>query len=417
MRWPTVVAIVSFTFLAGLAVGYAGLGRDALKAALARLPTGLDVPAGNRPVYSRYVEITGYDVYETRAGASLFEAVPEIPGLEPDGLSDLIALRDADDVTARRRRLVDEIWGRPDFPSAARPDRVTRTIGDPEFSELPGLASIDRLETVLAYGLKSVAYHLHATRPNGGLVIYHSGHEDEGFIAARSEIGRFLGEGFSVLAFAMPLKGLNMPDPPFIDHRRFGPMQVTGNHNMFALLEDGRFNALQLFLHPLVAAVNYVEEQFDYRLLAMVGLSGGGWTTTFYSAIDPRIARSYPVAGTLPFHLRAVEPRLGWGDWEQSMSPIYRHVNYLELYVLGSVGRGRRQVQVLNQYDPCCFAGIGARSYVDAVRNRVASLDSGGGFDLFIDDGHTGHRISDAALARIFADLDDALQARQPQDG
>ena len=36
----------------------------------------------------------------------------------------------------------------------------------------------------------------------------------------------------------------------------------------------------------------------------MIGLSGGGWTTTVYAAIDPRIVKSIPVAGTLPLYLR-----------------------------------------------------------------------------------------------------------------
>ena len=36
----------------------------------------------------------------------------------------------------------------------------------------------------------------------------------------------------------------------------------------------------------------------------MAGLSGGGWTTTLYAAIDPSIRYSFPVAGTIPLYLR-----------------------------------------------------------------------------------------------------------------
>ena len=32
----------------------------------------------------------------------------------------------------------------------------------------------------------------------------------------------------------------------------------------------------------------------------MVGISGGGWTTGVYSALDPRIEKSFVVAGTAP---------------------------------------------------------------------------------------------------------------------
>ena len=49
----------------------------------------------------------------------------------------------------------------------------------------------------------------------------------------------------------------------------------------------------------------------------MVSISGG-WTTTVYAAIDPRVTRSYPVAGSLPIPLR-VDVR-DWGDWESNCS-------------------------------------------------------------------------------------------------
>ena len=36
----------------------------------------------------------------------------------------------------------------------------------------------------------------------------------------------------------------------------------------------------------------------------MIGISGGGWTTTVYPAIDTRISESFSVAGSLPLSLR-----------------------------------------------------------------------------------------------------------------
>ena len=40
----------------------------------------------------------------------------------------------------------------------------------------------------------------------------------------------------------------------------------------------------------------------------MIGLSGGGWTTTVAAAIDPRVGLSIPVAGSLPFDMRFQHP-------------------------------------------------------------------------------------------------------------
>jgi hypothetical protein len=108
--------------------------------------------------------------------------------------------------------------------------------------------------------------------------------------------------------------------------------------------------------------------------IAMVGLSGGGWTTTVYSAIDTRISKSYPVAGSLPFSLR-YQGRVG--DWEQTDPGLYSIAGYLDLYVLGASGPARSQLQVLNTRDPCCFAGTGSSIYEDAVQQRVRALGPG----------------------------------------
>ena len=108
---------------------------------------------------------------------------------------------------------------------------------------------------------------------------------------------------------------------------------------------------MRFFVEPITVFLNYAVEEYAYDLVAMVGLSGGGWTTTLYAALDPRIARSYPVAGTLPLYLES------GGDYEQTHPGLYALANYPELYVLGTYEGERRQIQVLNRYDPCCFGG------------------------------------------------------------
>jgi hypothetical protein len=75
-----------------------------------------------------------------------------------------------------------------------------------------------------------------------------------------------------------------------------------------------------------------------YGFIAMGGLSGGGWTTTVYGAVDPRIDALYPVAGSMPLELRRGHPA-HLGDEEQRYPPLYSLVSYQDLYVLGSVHR------------------------------------------------------------------------------
>src|SRR5206468_3419492 len=111
------------------------------------------------------------------------------------------------------------------------------------------------------------------------------------------------------------------------------------------------------FLEPVAVALNYIAPRHPFRSISMIGISGGGWTTTLYAAVDPRVSRSYPVAGSLPHYLASDAPQ-NWGDYEQTLPELYRTANYLELYILGGYGRGRAQLQVLNKYDPCCFNGV-----------------------------------------------------------
>jgi hypothetical protein len=169
----------------------------------------------------------------------------------------------------------------------------------------------------------------------------------------------------------------------------------------FLLPENG--HPVKYFVEPVVIVLNYLEKNFHYSSVSMVGISGGGWTTTLAAAIDTRIKKSFPVAGSYPIYLRSNSMR-DWGDYEQTVPEIYRTVNYLELYMLGSYGIHRKQLQVINQYDACCFAGTKWETYKDIVRERVHRLGTGE-FDLFLDATHREHLISVAATSRILDEL------------
>lgn len=85
------------------------------------------------------------------------------------------------------------------------------------------------------------------------------------------------------------------------------------------------------------------------------------------------------------------------------LGPLYRQANYLELYILGAVGTGRSQLQVLIAYDPCCFDGVDFRTYEPTIREIVARL--GGRFEVFLDTTHREHktRVSRNRMMNDFA--------------
>lgn len=305
----------------------------------------------------------------------------------------LISIGTPADAAALRARTIAVVWGQPGLPSRL-PARVLRGVSDERWSG-KSLARIDELQVVMDFGLESRIYHFVPATPNNKVVLYHEGHAGD-FHDSKPQIQRLLDEGYSVLGFSMPLLGLN--NQPTVDLPRLGRVRLM-EHGQLQFLSPAHGHPVQYFLEPVIVALNYLEKNFAYSSVSMMGISGGGWTTTLAAAVDTRIQNSFPVAGSLPIYLRSGVPN-DWGDFEQTAAEIYRTTNYLDMYVLGAQGDGRRQLQVLNQFDPCCFAGTKSQTYSDIVSRRVQALGSGS-YDLYLDDTHKKHAISEAALDRI----------------
>jgi hypothetical protein len=173
---------------------------------------------------------------------------------------------------------------------------------------------------------------------------------------------------------------------------------------------------LKYFLEPTAVSLNYLKARNraghfpNYRTFHMIGLSGGGWATTVYAAIDPAIRCSFPVAGTIPLYLRAGG---SVGDREQFESSFYQIAGYSELYILGAHGHGRKQVQILVRRDDCCFgqaqhdAKSSGMAYAEAMREyearvRAALKEIGkGSFRLEIDETAPSHMISHHAIEDV----------------
>lgn len=188
--------------------------------------------------------------------------------------------------------------------------------------------------------------------PNGKLAIYHAGHWQKATDSPTIPV--LLTAGYDVLAVNMPAE----------------------DHGTFASAE----RPLEAFLRPVALGLNHALAQEAYSEVIMTGLSGGGWTTVLYAAMDPRIQRSYPIAGSVPEYLRQAIPN-SVGDYEQTLPGL--EAGYLDLYVMGA-SEGRHQLQVFNRDDPCCFSGDLQLTYRDATAQRAAEL--GGRFSLVVDE-------------------------------
>ena len=335
--------------------------------------------------------IMGFCVFAASEEGSEFERIDEV--YRETDVNSLIGIESAGDIAAKRKELVGFIWGGSGFPSEKLPGKVEKNISDDRYAELfkGSLGQIDKITVDMDYGLKSVIYHFHPKKSNNKLVVYHQGHRGD-FILGINTIKAFLEKGYAVIGVSMPLLGMN--NQPVVHLERFGRFHVT-KHEHLKLLE----NPISFFVEPIAVALNYAKS-YKYDQTHMTGISGGGWTTTLYAAIDPRIQHSYPVAGSLPIYLRSDSGR-DWGDYEQTLPDIYKIANYPELYIMGSFGEGRGQLQILNKYDSCCFAGIKYRTYENAVRQAVKRLGRGK-FEIYLDDTHKEHKISEEVLKIVF---------------
>jgi pimeloyl-ACP methyl ester carboxylesterase len=329
------------------------------------------------------------------AATTIYEVDGDLPVLSQASL--VAQLR------AQRRALVEDVWSSPEIPAALLPDRIDTGVRIDAYADLPGLARIDSMVVELELGLRSIILHFHPASPTDEAVILHQGHA--GLVALAPVIAGLLARGYAVLGMEMPLVGRNALADSV--ETASGARFRIATHGDLLKLEDEGVQTMRYFLSPVAAVVNHLAGDGRYRRLHMVGLSGGGWTTTLYAALDPRIGKSVPVAGSLPFHLRDDAGSIG--DYEQLRErSIYRFAGFLDLYVLAGLEPGRRQLQVLNAVDPCCFAAAprleSIREYVEVVQG-VLEAAGGGVFELVVDDTHAEHAISPWAIDVICQEI------------
>jgi pimeloyl-ACP methyl ester carboxylesterase len=375
LRRPLIAAGGLALFLYGVGVGkYRWWPHDLLHAAVKRIPG------------ERTRDREALEAQRAREAASLEERARVF---DPAAA---ITVRTASDVERRRAELAERIFGPGGLPRARRPDRVEERIAHPDFPPEPPVERIDRLTVEMDSGVRSVAY-LFNPAPGRPAVIWHQGHEGD-IRYGRGPILRLLREGRSVLAFAMPLLGGN--GTPRLAHPRLGAVDLE-SHDQLSLLP----RPLRFFLEPVCAGIGHLADRWGAPGADMVGISGGGWTTTVYAALDPRVRVSAPVAGTLPLALRTA---YDWGDMEQHAPDLVEAADYLDLYVLGAAGPGRRQLQVLHGRDSIAFAGTQARRYERAVAEAVAATGAGT-WELRLDEEETSHEATGADMDAILERL------------
>lgn len=303
---------------------------------------------------------------------------------------------DEKDIFEKRSQLLNFIF-KNSIPNDTMPNEILFDVQDETFKNLSNLKKIDQLTIKMEYGVDSITYLFHPKNSINKLIIYHEGHSGD-FINGKDSIEYFLDNGFTVLAFSMPLMGKN--SNPLVENEFVGIMKLV-DHDQLMFLETNSFTPMKFFIEPIMISLNYIDDKYDFELYNMVGISGGGWTTSLYAAIDERIQNSFSIAGSYPIFLRN-EPK-HVGDYEQLNPDLLKIANYLDLYILSSVGDNRRHFQIFIKNDSCCFGDGQFIYYENFLTQKINNLN--GNFRIIEDDSTKKHEISNKILKLIVKNI------------
>lgn len=262
-------------------------------------------------------------------------------------------IKSSDDLEITRKNLKELIIAKENY--------VVNSISNFRDSRYDNISNLSGITFINVKNLKGIDSKVHFFNPkesNNKLVIFHQGHGGD-FFQSIDAISYFINEGYSVIAFQMPLLGSN---PKVKTPRR---KLYVANHNFLVQFNTYKKSFISYFISPVVVALDYILENQKFDSISMTGLSGGGWTTVLAAAVDNRIDFSFPVAGSLPLDLNTSDR----SDIEYWYKSFYEKFPYLDLYLLGSTGTNRKQTQINFLNDPCCFSGGRSILYSDYMKN------------------------------------------------
>ena len=167
------------------------------------------------------------------------------------------------------------------------------------------------------------------------LVIFHHGHSQPCDLIPelwQDQAQDWLNQlGYDVMGINMPLHQLNYHQESNCEHSWFEQFEKQGVKTI------GRY-----FLEPVVRTINYAKK-LGYKRIIMMGLSGGGWTTTLMGAIDTRIQLSIQLLDQ--YHVNLITHH---GTMNNIANEWAQVCDYECLYRLAGLEKDRYSIQIKN---------------------------------------------------------------------
>lgn len=275
-----------------------------------------------------------------------------------------MTINNPSDAITKRTQLYQDVFGSSGIPTFGNEYDGTCCDGDPAgyFGRNDGVSKWFGFH--MENGVR--ARTMFITFPGSTcLTIINGGHE-EGFFPGDPPVNaitkRFAGKPCDIILSSMPLQGENLFARQYLNipkdedpHDYLGTFSVTSG------------SPLKYFLIPAMGTLNYALTQRSYWKVIVIGISGGGWTTTMMAALDPRITNAYAIAGSVPLAYRNPNPE---GDWEQYNLPF----DYLDIYAMSVAEPGRRSFLIYNGHDSCCFQADEVRPWARPLKERLSAF-------------------------------------------
>jgi hypothetical protein len=362
--------------------------------------------------YPEFAQLSSFSVIDYitfNDGKTIPPKVPQKVDCVPQTSDDRrIRIFTPGDVINKRLEIIRAIWNSSHIPDRSDVTITTNIPSPLHYHKV--IRRVDKIEIPVKGidTIKDLAYLFVPEKRNNRLIIFNPGHsctlvdDDRHYSRIEATITGLVEAGYDVLAVYMPHVKESADNDCRFDH-------CSVYNSDLGIPDPLPTFGLRLFLDPTIVSLNYLLGKYKYKRVDMVGLSGGGWTTNLISAVDDRIKYSFNIAGSIPLYYRVGG---SIGDIEQFLPQMYRDIaGYPDLYILGAFGDGRKQVQILNRQDNCCFGQKQhdpARNYTSDmhffeqnVKNRLDSLGAKDQYYLKIDETSPNHQISEFALNQI----------------
>ena len=240
-----------------------------------------------------------------------------------------------------------------------------------QFQNKPPIGSV--LLNVKYYNINHYGI-LETNKNNKKLLIYHEGHDgnpynSKSFLDFKE---KFKLKGYDILSLSMSGLGYNMllnpnysfpinPDPKRNSNCSFDYKfhhRELKEHDIYQFYYDKNhpnIMPLSLMLSGNYYLIKKLEDNYDE--IIMMGVSGGGWHTTMFAALLPKIKKSYSFSGTFPKMFKLHKGTRT--EWEDTYSKIYDEYDYWDFYFLSLFDienfHNREHNLIFNNKDPYSY--------------------------------------------------------------